>query len=547
MNCPTERTWTLYVDGELADPERLELTRHLDHMCENCTELVAALENENQLLIHAFTEIHSVNEESELSAGRGQPMDAAKLAACVVGLATTLRVGFGFLLGLPFPAGIDWLNQFGQMAQLHLILNAFLYVINEGGVMMESIVRIGSLFALSVLGMFCLITSWRRMARTTVMLGIVVLIVAFPASSYALDVRYGKPVTVPAGETLDDTLLACGDLVRIGGTVTGDLIAFARQVEVRGTVEGNIFVFAQRVEISGEVGGSILGWGQTIRVSGQTKQNLYGFVQSVAVEMTGRVVGNLIVFGANGSVDGTVGRDIRMSGGRLSIASNIGRNVLFRGGRLLLGAPARVGGNLTARVEAQDHVRIDPGAAVLGQTDIDLYGSEHNRYLTGSFYLWQAIRIAAAFVTGLLLFWLFPGLARVNLASARALVTAGGIGLVTVIAAPVAALVLGITLIGLPIALTGAGLLLVGLYLAKIVIAQFVGQSLLRGQGGRVLTIAPQLLTGLVLTCVAVNLPFIGGVLNVLLILLGLGALVLTLYRTGKWWYMSPDGLEPER
>ena len=377
------------------------------------------------------------------------------------------------------------------------------------------------------------------------MLGITALILAFPASIYALDTRSGELVTVPAGETLDDILLATGDSVRIGGTVTGDVIVFARHVEVRGTVEGNVFAGAQRVEVSGEVGGSILGWAQTIRVSGQAMRNLYGFAQSIAVESTGGVVGNVTIFGGDGSVDGPVGRDVTMFGGRLSIASDIGQNVLFRGGRVFLGVPARVGGNLTAHVEAEDDVQIDPGAIVIGQTGIELSEPERNRYATVSFYLGQAIRIAAAFVTGLLLFWLFPGLARVNLASARALLTAGALGFVTVIAVPVAALVLGITLIGLPIALSGIGLWLVGLYLSKIVIAQFVGQSLLRGQNGRVLTIAPQLLAGLVLIFIAVNLPYIGRLLHVLSILVGLGALVLTSYRTGKWWYTTSDGSEP--
>lgn len=544
MACPTERTWTLYVDGESAASECLELTRHLDENCQNCRDLVAALRQENRLLVQAFAEIHSLNEEFEIAALQGKPMDVARVAAYVAGLAMTLRLGFGFLAGLRVPAGLDWLNPFGLKAQLNLVVNGLVYVVNEGGVMMESIIKNGGLAALFVLGLFGLTASLRRSAKTTAMLGILVLLLGFPASSYALDIRSGEVVILPAREMLDDTLLATGDSVRIDGTVTGDLIAFARQVEVRGNVEGNVFASAQQVEISGEVGGSILGGAQTIRVSGQAIRDLYGFAQSIVVENTGGVAGNVTIFGAVGSLDGPIGRDVTMFGGRLSIASDIGQNVLFRGGRVSLGAPARVRGNLTAHVEAENDVQIEPGVTVIGQTSIELTEPARNRYATASFYLGQTIGIAAAFVTGLLLFWLFPGLTRVKLASARALVMASGIGFVTVIAVPVAALLLGVTLIGLPIALTVIGLWLVGLYLAKIVIAQFVGKSLLRGQGDRVLTIAPQLLTGLVLIFIAINLPYIGSLLHGLLSLIGFGALVLTLYRTGKWWYTSLDGSE---
>ena len=44
--------------------------------------------------------------------------------------------------------------------------------------------------------------------------------------------------------------------------------------------------------------------------------------------------------------------------------------------------------------------------------------------------------------------------------------------------------------------------------------------------------LAQALIIGLLVVYVAVNLPFIGGVLNFILMLIGLGALVITAYRT---------------
>jgi hypothetical protein len=101
----------------------LELTRHLDEICGNCPKLVTALQKENRLLVHAFAEIHSLNEECELAARRGKPVDLVRLAAHVTRLAMTLRLGFGVLAGLRFPAGLEWLNPFGLLAQLNLIVN----------------------------------------------------------------------------------------------------------------------------------------------------------------------------------------------------------------------------------------------------------------------------------------------------------------------------------------------------------------------------------------------------------------------------------------
>ncbi len=87
-----------------------------------------------------------------------------------------------------------------------------------------------------------------------------------------------------------------------------------------------------------------------------------------------------------------------------------------------------------------------------------------------------------------------------------------------------------LSMTALPVGLAALALWITGLYLAKIVIALFLGRSLLAGEGEqRPLTLP--LLVGLALIFIAVNLPFIGPVINVLLMTLGLGALLLALYR----------------
>ena len=95
----------------------------------------------------------------------------------------------------------------------------------------------------------------------------------------------------------------------------------------------------------------------------------------------------------------------------------------------------------------------------------------------------------------------------------------------TLVALPVAAIIVAVTVIGLPIALISLVLYLIALYLAKIVVAEFVGRQLMQSRG------ALPLLVGVLVVVVAINLPWIGGLINFLLILLGLGALAVTTYR----------------
>ena len=72
-------------------------------------------------------------------------------------------------------------------------------------------------------------------------------------------------------------------------------------------------------------------------------------------------------------------------------------------------------------------------------------------------------------------------------------------------------------------AVAALGLLGVGLYLAKIVVAQFLGRTFLgtNAAGG----LPPALVIGLATVLIAINLPVVGWIINVTLTLVGTGAL----------------------
>jgi hypothetical protein len=103
------------------------------------------------------------------------------------------------------------------------------------------------------------------------------------------------------------------------------------------------------------------------------------------------------------------------------------------------------------------------------------------------------------------------------------------------IAAPVAAIIAMITLVGLPLGLIGLSVWILGIYLAKIIVAGFLGRSLLTNIGDAQPAIPLVLLAGLVPVFIAINLPFIGGLINFLLIILGLGTLALRLSELPRW------------
>lgn len=86
------------------------------------------------------------------------------------------------------------------------------------------------------------------------MLGLIFLLM--PLKTQALEI--GKPdqtqqVNLLASQTIEDNLIAVGELVKIEGTIKGDLLVIANRFEFKGKIEGNLFVLADRAFLEGQI------------------------------------------------------------------------------------------------------------------------------------------------------------------------------------------------------------------------------------------------------------------------------------------------------
>ncbi|HZQ92908.1 MAG TPA: polymer-forming cytoskeletal protein [Terriglobales bacterium] len=352
-----------------------------------------------------------------------------------------------------------------------------------------------------------------------------------------LERRTGDTVVVAKDETLDDTLIAQADTLRIEGTVTGNVIAFARRVLVTGTVRGDLISFSRDLEMEGRVEGNTFSFAEEADIRREVGRSAMTFARYCRLDREARIAADLLAFCAEAALNGAVGRDASAFASSVDVGGNIERNLAASTGRLTLALPARVGGDLTARVRRAQDVKIESGATVAGRTDIRIR-PRRSDFRRAGFYVGIVISIAAAFVTGLILFWLVPTLFGARPVTAGDYARSLGIGFLVCVAIPIAAVIVGITLIGLPIALFSLAAWLAGLYAAKIVIAAIVGRALLRPQpaarpSGRMGDFAVALLVGLVIVYVAMNLPIIGVIVKFLVILTGLGLIAMQVRRRG--------------
>ena len=301
-----------------------------------------------------------------------------------------------------------------------------------------------------------------------------------------------------------------GNLVIDSGTTAGDTVLFGGNGTVRNgaTVDGNFVLF----------GG-----------------NLH-------VEQGSKITRDVVVFGGNADLDGEVGRDISIAGGNVNLGPSavVNGSVNIAGGNLSRNAGAVVHGDVSQ--SNRPPIPLRPGT--LPEIFIN---SAVNRGVDLVRSIVSAIALAAL---GALLVVFLPGpVRRVTSTVQESFLPSLGVGCLTPFVAIILAIALSITIIGIPVAIM-LGFVAAAAYLfGWIAIGFLAGERILDAL--KLHDFAPVLavIVGVLLIAVLGEVPCIGGIINLLIGTLGLGAVVLTRFGTRPYPYTggygSPMGQSP--
>jgi anti-sigma factor RsiW len=535
MSCPHEWQLSAYVDGGLEGAEARALESHLVG-CAACRRSVLALRDEARVLRELVHE-RLPAPVAPAEAGRGIAL-GFPIAVGVLALAS---FGAGALIeSLPRP--VRWLAPSESLGVSRMLIDVLFTVRNNFSAWFDFAFAVAALGVVAGLAYVAADRLLRRSgvgARTAVLLlGLVALAGLAPQEAQAkFELREGDRVEVAADETLEGSLIATGDSVAIEGTVRGDVLAFGDRVRISGAVEGNVFCAGERVELAGSVRGSVHCAGKSVRVEGETQGNLYGAGSSLEVEPGAKVGGDLAVGCERCQIDGEVARDLLAAGESLELAGSVGRNVGLRGRSVAFRETARLPGAIDLRMPEGAEPDVASGAE-LGEIQRSVLNHDH---AAGPFHrisVLERIRsrvvlAVSAFVVGLVLFAIAPGMFAVRVDSAGRFFAAVGLGFAALIVIPVALVLLLVSVLGIPVALFGGLLFCVFVFLGPIVVAAVVGRAVMRSPQATFRDFAIALAVGMLLLAVLTSLPVIGGVAFSVLILEGLGLLVLHAH---EWW-----------
>lgn len=535
-DCLPQEMYSVYVDGELSPEAARAVESHLVG-CQSCRGLILAFREEATAIADVVLDRRRLRHVDGISRAPAR----TRARGLAIGLVPTLGVAalavttLGWLMETRLPTGVSWLNPMKLIGVYEMTFDMIFMLRDRAPALFEFTIALGAMLGAASILTFLVSAFARRVIGTFALLGFVgAALLVGPQAATALERRAGEgDMWVAVGETIEDSLLISGETVTIDGTIDGDLAAFGERVVLRGIVRGNVFTAGREVEILGTIEGSLFAAGERVTIEGEVQQGVYAGAESLRLHDRAQVGRDAVLFGESVHMDGRTARDFFSAAERVEIRGHVGRNVSTRSRRLTLHETASIAGNLHYEIGRQGPPEIAPGAQIGGEiTSGDLMhrmGGPETRWLDGHFYMRAAVFLVSAFLVGMLLRLLLPGLFLTDLETASDFFRSLGYGTIGLIGTPIAIVLCFVSVVGIPIGVIGVFLYLTTLFVSVIVVASLVGTSITA-----TMSFEPEdahgfgvsLLVGLVLVLIGINLPFVGGIFRVLVVVIGLGMLI---------------------
>ncbi len=519
MNHFDELSLVRYIDGELKPARAAEVKAHLDG-CSSCRREVDALERETQLLRDSLTEA------DEPTPARILPDTTENLSWVLIAVIGFAAVGVYTFWNTILMPWWEHLQSVGVGHETFLSVLLFRGFFWEGWTDMGQNLTQGALMLFSALILIAIARlSWRfaRPSATLLVTLIGLLTLSLPAEAAVIVTDVDRYV-LSKDEVLDNDLIVAANTIRIEGTLDGDLFAAGQSVIVDGHVTGDVFAFCQRVEINGQVDGSVRSGSQFLDLRGSVGRNVTSGGEKIELHPEGAVTGSVTLGAERVSLEGQTGRDVLLGVDVAKINGNVGGGILMGGRSLTIGPDAEIQGE--SKFYGMEEPEVSSQARLSSPLEITIK-EETPKWASGKTYLAGLLKWAAAFVFGIVIFLVFPEPSRRVVDSSTRSGLAILVGAVAMITIPVIALIVCLTLIGIPVGLSAIFLYSVALYAAQIFVGAWLGREIL-GQAETKGQTLGQLALGLAIIHIAGNIPYLGALVQVIIVAWGFGALFLT-------------------
>lgn len=339
-------------------------------------------------------------------------------------------------------------------------------------------------------------------------------------------------VVFPSTAVLNQDYFAYGKTIEVSGTVNGDVYVFGGQIFIDGVVNGDVIVAGGSVEISGKVSKDVRLLSGQASISGTVGRNVTAVTATIELAPSAKVGRNIIVVSGNVDLESTVANNARIYASNLRVSDGIGGKLYAYVGSMRITSKAKIQGDV--EYWSNKNAVIDSHAKIGGDLihhPSFFYNIAHGKvfksFRIGSKFAALVMNFFYTLVIALIMMRYFPqriscAVDALNHKIFPSLLA----GIVIVVILPLLFLALLVTIVGVPFALTLLAINVISFYTAKILTIVWLAKHIFRRfdfNKHRRLYFSFALIIYYLLTLI----PYLGTVVSIAALLLGLGGLVL--------------------
>jgi cytoskeletal protein CcmA (bactofilin family) len=325
-------------------------------------------------------------------------------------------------------------------------------------------------------------------------------------------------------KTYDGDMYVVAGETRIDGVVDGDLVTWTGMARIDGEITGDLVVGTGQLDLNGRVGDTTRVFANKTSINGHIDGDLLLFSAMVTIDPDAHITGDVVAFNGRLSMDGTVDGDLLVTGGEIDVGGTVAGSAKIEADVLTLTSNCRIAGDLThTSREFEQHEGAEVAGQIIFEEEPEEVEEDEGISLFG--IVWWCWATLSAMLIGLV--WvaalrrLVPAISR-SIGSETMMGTLIGFGAFLVV--PAASL---LALVFLPLGLIGIALFLVAVYVAKMPIAVWLGGRLLSLLGSTSPSPFVAVVLGLLILRLLFLIPYLGTLLWLVVVWLGLGAMIL--------------------
>lgn len=360
---------------------------------------------------------------------------------------------------------------------------------------------------------------------------IIIALVLLLSTVSALQIKGADEVTI--NEPVNENLLVAGGMITIDAPVNGDIMATGGEIRINSVVNGDVLAAGGRIYVKNNVTGDVRVTGGQIDIEGNVRGDVLATGGEIWIETGTPIGGDVLASGGRVTVNSDVKGDVRLSGGDVKIDKTINGDVSIKAESISLAEGALIKGNLNYTSPKEAELKKEQVNGTISRQEIKV----EKRVPSYAFTLaWKIFASLALLLIAIIIVLIMPSMSlrlsnNIRYDFWKSLL----LGLVSLVVVPVAALLIGITMIGLPITIIIILLYLIAIYISKIFAALWIGKLFFRKPQRSVFrNVVVPVTIGIVIYVMLVSIPYIGWIVRILGMLLGLGAMTIVMFKLEK-------------